>query len=38
MLLLSSGPDLDLFDTFKKRVFFEQVKLKVQFIYLTAIY
>ncbi len=25
-----------MFDTFKKRVFFEQVKWKVQFIYLTA--
>ncbi len=29
-------PDLVLFDTFKKCVLFEQVKLKVQFIYLTA--
>ncbi len=28
--------DLVLFDKFKKCVFFEQVKLKVQFIYLAA--
>ncbi len=37
-MLLSSVPRQFclMFDTFNKRVFFEQVKLKVQFIYLTA--